>query len=346
MKVSETLFGKHPEGRNVYSYKIENDNGIIVNILNYGGIISHLFTPDKTGQPGDIVLGFETLDEYLAGHPYFGAIVGRFANRISKGRFIINDMEYNLAVNNGPNHLHGGIKGFDKKIWTCDRFQTMEEAGVTLALESPDMEEGYPGNLLVEVQYSLNNKNELVIRYKAQTDQTTHINLTNHSYFNLSACKTNIYDHILYLDADCITEPDSENIPTGNMPDVTNTPFDFRNPKAVGKDIAMVPPGYDHNYVLNKNNNELKLISKLEHPGSGRIMETLTTEPGVQLYTSNFLDGSLKGKQNIRYDKHFAICLETQHFPDSPNNPTFPSTLLKPGNNYQQTTIYRFPTPK
>lgn len=343
MKIQKKLFGRHPSGNDIFSFNIFNDNGISVSIINFGGIISHLFIPDKHGKIEDVVLGFDTLDGYLAGHPYLGAIVGRYANRIKNGRFKINEQEYLLAINDGPNHLHGGISGFDKKIWAAEQFQNNIEAGVNLRLDSPDMEEGYPGNLQITVQYSLNNNNELNIKYSARTDKPTHINITNHSYFNLSACKSEIYDHILQINADTITESDSTNIPTGRLLDVSGTYFDFRKPKKVGKHIKNLPSGYDHNYVLNKHENELELISRLEDPFSGRIMETLTTQPGVQLYTSNFLDGSIKGKNNIKYIKHLALCLETQHFPDSPNQAGFPSTLLNPGNEFSQMTIYRFP---
>jgi len=343
MKIQTNLFGKHPEGKDIYTFNISNDNGIIVRIINFGGIITHLFIPDKEGKSDDVVLGFDTLDNYLNEHPYFGAIVGRYANRIKNGKFIINNKEYKLATNNGANHLHGGISGFDKKIWTPEKYQTNEEAGVILTLDSPDMEEGYPGHVKAEILYTLNNKNELAIKYSARTDKPTHINLSNHSYFNLSACKKPIYDHVLYIDADFVTDIDDMNIPTGKFLDITGTCFDFRKPKEIGKDIDSLPYGYDHNYILNKNSNELKLISRLEHPESGRIMETLTTEPGIQLYTSNFLDGTIIGKNNIKYVKHFAVCLEAQHFPDSPNNPGFPSTLLNPGDTYNQITIYRFP---
>ncbi len=343
MKIQKELFGRHPSGNEIFSFNIFNDNGISVRIINFGGIITHLFIPDKYGKTEDIVLGFDTLDGYLAKHPYFGAIVGRYANRIKNGRFKINEQEYILAINDGPNHLHGGISGFDKKIWAAEQFQNNIETGVNLRLESPDMEEGYPGNLQVTVQYSLNNNNELIIKYSARTDKPTHINITNHSYFNLSACKTEIYNHVLQINADTITENDNTNIPTGQLSDVSGTYFDFRKPKKIGQDIKHLPFGYDHNYVLNKHENELKLISILEDPFSGRMMETFTTQPGVQLYTSNFLDGSIKGKNNIKYIKHLALCLETQHFPDSPNQAGFPSTLLNPGDEFSQMTIYRFP---
>lgn len=346
MKIQTNLFGKDPDGRDIYSFNISNDHGIQVRIINYGGIITHLFTPDKYGKSEDIVLGFDKMEDYLQGHPYFGAIVGRYANRIKNAKFKINDKEYTLAVNNGPNHLHGGIIGFDKKTWEAEGFFSENEAGVNMSLVSPDMDEGYPGNLYIEVQYILNNKNELIINYLARTDKTTHLNLTNHSYFNLSGCKTPIYDHILQIDADAITETDEMNIPSGKIMDISGTALDFRKAKEIGRDIESLTIGYDHNYVLNKAESELKLISRLEHAPTGRIMEVLTTEPGMVVYTSNFLDGNLIGKNNVKYIKHFAVCLETNHFPDSPNHPEFPATLLNPGEKYTQTTIYRFPQPK
>jgi len=346
MNVQKLKFGTHPSGKDISLYDITNSNGLNVKIIDYGGIITHLNVPDKNGKTGDIVLGFDTLGEYMAEHPYFGGIIGRCANRISNGKFSIDGIEYRLAQNAGNNHLHGGIEGFDKKIWTSEIYQTNQEAGVILAVESPDMEEGYPGNVMAEVRYILTDKNELIIHYTTQSDKPTFINLTNHSYFNLSACKTPVYDHVLYLDADYITEVNDDSIPTGHYLDVTGTVFDFRKPKSIGKEIDKIPPGYDHNYVLNKDESELKLISRLEHPDSGRVMETLTTEPGVQLYTSNYLNGKLKGKNGISYGKHFAVCLETQHFPDTPNRPEFPSNLILPGKTYSQTTIYRFPAPR
>lgn len=346
MKITEGKFGKHPNGQAISKFTIENDNGISLNIINYGGIITHLYTPDRDGKTADIVLGFDDLPGYLGKHPYFGTIVGRFCNRIAGGKFSIDGRKYTLAVNNGPNHLHGGIIGFDKKIWLAQKFTTNDEVGVKLAIESPDGDEGYPGNLLVEVEYALNNNNELIIRYSAQTDKPTHVNLTNHSYFNLSGCKNNILDHVLNIDADSYTETDQEQTTTGNILSVVGTALDFRTPKPIGRDLSKVPPGYDHNFVINrKKNEEIQFVARLEDPYSGRVMETFSTVPGVQLYTANYLDGS-PGKNNTPYVKHMAICLETQHFPNSPNIPAFPSTLLQPGEKYSQTTVYKFATLK
>ena len=343
MHITKEVFGLHPGGEVIHKYRMQNDNGITVSVINFGGIVSHLYTPDKKGKIEDIVAGFDNLEGYLGDHPYFGCIVGRYANRISNGNFTLDGKKYTLAVNNGPCHLHGGIIGFDKKIWKAKEFSNAEEIGVKLNMQSPDGDEGYPGNLIVEVTYALNNKNELIIRYSAESDKPTHINLTNHSYFNLSAFKNNIYDHLLTLDADYITEVDDNSVPSGKLIPVADTPMDFRKPKNFGKEIDKIPPGYDINFVINKKEDECKLFARLEDPETGRIMEALTTEPGVQIYTANYFDG-IAGKNNVKYMKHDAVCLETQHFPDSPNRPEFPSTLLLPGKKYLQTTVYRFPT--
>jgi aldose 1-epimerase len=339
IKVKE--FGKMPDGKIINSYQLENDKGTSIRIINYGGIITHIYTPDRKGNTGDIVLGFDNLQDYLSSHPYFGAIIGRCANRIANGRFTMDGKIYKLAVNNGPNHLHGGLSGFDKKVWIAVKSITNEFVSVKLAYESPDGEEAYPGNLLVEVEYILNNQNELVINYSARTDKKTHVNLTNHSYFNLNGCEREIYEHILQIDSDYITESDKTQIPTGKLVQVKNTVFDFREPKSIGKDIAKIFPGYDHNYVINTYSGHLKKIARVEDPFSGRTLEVLTTQPGVQFYTTNNAHG-ITGKKGKVYNEHSAFCLETQHYPDSPNKPDFPSTILNPGERYSETTIYRF----
>ncbi len=339
IKVKE--FGLMPDGARIFSYQLENDKGISLRIINYGGIITHILTPDGKGQFDDIVLGFDNLSDYLSPHPYFGAIIGRVANRIEKGCFSLDGKKYKLAVNNGLNHLHGGIRGFDKKVWLAVRNITTEFVSLKLACESPDGEEFYPGNLLIEVEYVLNNQNELVINYSAQTDKKTHVNLTNHSYFNLSGCESDIYNYILQIDADYITEVDKSSIPTGRLTPVKNTPFDFREPKKIGRDITLIPPGYDHNYVINGNSGHLRKCARVEDPLSGRTLEVLTTQPGVQLYTSNYIS-EISGKDGKIYKKHSAFCLETQHYPDSPNKQNFPSTVLNPGDTYMESTIYRF----
>lgn len=341
MDIKVTEFGKLPDGTVISSYHLSNDKGITVRIINYGGIITHLFTPDKNGKPGDIVLGFDKLEDYLGGHPYFGAIIGRYANRIGNAEFTLNGKKYKLAKNNGPNHLHGGLIGFDKKVWLAVKSITNEFVALKLAIESPDMEESYPGNLMVEVEYVLNNQNELVINYTAQTDKETFINMTNHSYFNLSACEHNIYENILSIDADYLTEFNDNQIPTGKIIPVKNTPFDFRKPKAIGKDISKISLGYDHNFVLNGSAGHLRKISGVLDPATGRTLDVLTTQPGVQFYTANYTHG-IKGKGGKVYNEHSAFCLETQHYPDSPNKPDFPSTLLKPGEKFMETTVYRF----
>jgi aldose 1-epimerase len=341
IKVKE--FGQMPDGTMIHSYQLENDKGTIIRIINYGGIITHIITPDSKGQQDDVVLGFDNLADYLAPHPYFGAIIGRYANRIGNASFTLDGKTYKLAVNNGPNHLHGGIKGFDKKVWLAVKNFTNEFVSVKLAIESPDGEESYPGNLMVEVEYILNNQNELVINYSAQTDKKTHINLTNHSYFNLNGGQSSIHDHILQIDSDHITENDETQIPTGKLLNVKNTAFDFREPKKIGKDIHSVAPGYDHNFVLNGNAGHLRKCAHVEDPKTGRTLEVLTTAPGVQLYTTNHTPG-VTGKNGKVYQVHGAFCLETQHYPDSPNKQNFPSTVLNPGDTYLQTTIYRFGT--
>ncbi len=312
-----------------------------VYITNYGGIVTSIRIPDKNKVPGDVVLGFDNLEDYLGEHPYFGAIVGRFANRIDKGQFTLEGKEYTLAQNNGPNHLHGGIHGFDKVLWTAATEKSLDSVSLKLGYVSEDMEEGYPGNLLVEVEYSLNDQNELTISYRATTDKSTHVNLTNHSYFNLNNCRGDILGHELLIDADIITELNENSIPTGELLKVDGTCFDFRSAKEIGQDIARTEPGYDINYVVNGYDGNLRRIASLYHDGTGRSMDVLTTQPGVQLYTSNYVDG-IMGREGIVYNKHSAVCLETQHFPDTPNQQSFPSTVIHPGDEYYQVTIYRF----
>jgi len=343
MDITANDYGTMPDGSKIISYTLENDNGVSIRIMNYGGIITHIMTPDKNGQIDDVVLGFNNLQDYLGSHPYFGAIIGRCANRIAKGSFVLDGVAYSLAVNNGPNHLHGGIVGFDKKVWLAVRNITTEFVSLKLGYESPDGEESYPGNLMVEVEYVLNNQNELVINYTAQTDKKTHVNLTNHSYFNLNGGKGDVLGYSLQIDSDYVLEPDKDSIPTGKILPVADTAFDFRTAKDIGSDIAQVPPGYDHNFILNGNPKQLRKFARVEDPVSGRTLEVLTTEPGVQLYTANYID-SIDGKDGLVYKKHSGFCLETQHYPDSPNQQNFPSTVLLPGEIFMSTTIYRFGT--
>lgn len=343
MSIIKSDFGKTKEGQPVDLYTLSNANGVTVKITNYGGIVTSLTVPDKNGQMDDVVLGFDSLDKYLEGHPYFGAIVGRYGNRIAKGKFTLNGTEYKLAANNGENHLHGGIKGFDKVVWNAEIVKKENEVAIKLSYLSKDGEEGYPGNLSVVVIYTLTNDNELKILYEAETDKPTPINLTHHSYFNLKgAGNGNILGHLMTFAADRFTPVDEGLIPTGELRSVKDTPMDFTVSKAIGERIDRVKGGYDHNYVLNDWDGSLRQAAKVVEPASGRVMEVWTTEPGLQFYTGNFLDGTITGKNSKVYHKHYGFCLETQHFPDSPNKPEFPSTILEPGEKYTHTTIYRF----
>jgi aldose 1-epimerase len=341
MEITKKTFGTLPDGREAFLFSLKNDSGMEADITNFGGIVTAIRIPDNKKEPGDVVLGFDNLEDYLGEHPYFGAIVGRYANRINKGQFTIEGKEYTLVQNNGPNHLHGGLKGFDKVLWTAATEKTLDSVSLKLGYVSEDMEEGYPGNLMVEVEYSLNDQNELLISYRATTDKTTHVNLTNHSYFNLNNCKGDVLGHELMIDADIVTELNEHAIPTGKLTDVGGTCFDFRSAKPIGQDIADTEPGYDINYVVNGYDGELRRIATLYHEATGRLMDVLTTQPGVQLYTANYVDG-IKGKEGIVYEKHSAVCLETQHFPDTPNQQSFPSTVIYPGDEYFHVTIYRF----
>jgi len=328
----------------IYQFKLQNAKGTEVFIMNYGGTITNLLVADKNGQKGDVVLGFDSLSGFLQkGNPYFGALIGRYGNRIANGKFTLDGKTYALATNNNGNHLHGGIKGFDKVVWNVD---AASDSALHLSYNSKDGEEGYPGNLQVKVVYSLDNDNALKIDYTATIDKACPINLTNHTYFNLSAGKdATILDHELMIDADRYTAVNDKLIPTGQLPSVKNTPMDFTKAKRIGNDIDKVKGGFDHNWVLNKKDASLSLIATLYHPASGRFMEVSTTQPGVQFYTGNFLDGTLTGGKNgAKYVQHAGLCLETQHFPDSPNQPSFPSTVLKPGETYHQVTVYKFST--
>lgn len=343
-------FGKTAQGVAVDQFKLTNSKGVEVSIINYGGIVTSIKTPDKTGKPADIVLGFPSLDGYLGSHPYFGALIGRYGNRIAKGEFKLNGQTYKLAKNNNGNSLHGGEKGFDKVVWTVkDVRNEATEQSLTLFYRSVDGEEGYPGNLDVTVRYSLNDAGELKIEYAAVTDRPTVANLTNHSYFNLAGeGEGDILGHLLMINADRYTPVDSGLIPTGELAPVEGTPFDFRKPAAIGARIEADHPqlkaggGYDHNYVLNRSGDGLSLAARVTEPGTGRTLEVETTEPGVQFYCGNFLDGTLKGKSGRAYAKRSGFCLETQHFPDSPNQPEFPSTVLAPGRELRSVTVYRF----
>lgn len=342
MNIKKQLFEQTQDGKNVYLYSLTNTTGLSTEIMTYGGIVKSLYVPDRSGESADIVLGYDRLEQYVKDNPLFGAIVGRYANRIGNAKFTIDGIEYTQAKNNGKNHIHGGIKGFDKVVWDAKEMKDKSVPALKLTYLSNDGEEGYPGNLSCTVIYTLTNDNELKISYEAQTDKATVVNLTNHSYFNLAGHNSgDVLGHELMLNADSFTAADDDLIPTGEIKSVKGTPLDFTRLHTIGSRIAQVSPGYDHNYVLNKKDDELSLAAGVYEPTTGRVMEIYTTQPGVQLYTSNFLDIE-NGKGNAAYKKHYALCLETQHFPDSPNKPQFPSVVLIPGEKYKQLTVHRF----
>ena len=329
------------DGKSVSLFTLTNSKGIQVAITNYGGAITSFITPDKTGKKSSIVIGFDDLAGYLNKPPYFGALVGRYGNRIGDAKFTLNGATYQLAANNGKNHLHGGLKGFDKVVWDAS-VPDSTVPSLKLHYISKDGEEGYPGNLDVTVNYSLTDDNGLKIEYTATTDKATPVNLTNHSYFNLTGDVSNtILDHTLMIDADHYTPVDTTLIPTGVIAPVKGTSFDFTSPKKIGQDIDKVPGGYDHNFVLNKKDSSLQEVVEVTDSISGRTLEVFTTQPGVQFYTGNFLDGSLMNHDGKPIKQHTALCLETQHFPDSPNKPNFPSTILNPGETYHSVTVYQ-----
>jgi aldose 1-epimerase len=339
----KSSFGKLADGTPVDLYTLANAHGLVAKVTNFGAIITELHVPDRAGKLGDIVLGFDNLDQYLKGHPCFGCTVGRVANRIAKGRFTLDGKTYVLAINNGPNHLHGGLKGFDKVVWKAE---PQAGAAVKFTRISPDGEEGYPGALAVSVTMTLTDANEFRIDYTATTDRTTPVNLTNHSYFNLAG-EGDVLGHELMIAADHFTPSDSTLIPTGEIKPVKGTPMDFTKPRPIGSRFSQLrtnPVGYDHNFVLNSGGKSLALAARVYEPKSGRVMEVHTTEPGVQLYTANFLNGSLTGKRGVVYRQHTGFCLETQHFPDSVNQPKFPSIILRPDQTYHQTTTHKFST--
>jgi aldose 1-epimerase len=340
--ISERPMGTF-EGIAVTEYTVSNPQGMRLSFMNYGGTVTKIIVPDRNSKPTDVVLGFDSLPGYLQKEdPYFGSLIGRYGNRIAKGRFQLNGQEYQLATNNNGNSLHGGLKGFDKVIWTVEK--GAGDSSAILTYRSKDGEEGYPGNLDVKVTYTLTANNEFRIEYSAVTDKDTPVNLTNHAYFNLSSGEADdILSHELRIDANKFTEVDSLLIPTGTLATVDNGPMDFRTPKLIGRDINAVAGGFDHNWVLNNYNGVLRNVATLYYPPNGIQMDVLTTEPGLQFYSGNFLDGTLQQTKNGRkYPLHGALCLEAQHYPDSPNQPDFPSTILKPGETYSQTTVYAF----
>lgn len=339
--VPKILFGQLPGGRTASLYTLTNSRGMVVKVTDYGTIITELHVPDRKGKSGDVVLGFDNLQQYLDGHPYFGSTVGRVANRISRGRFEVGGKKYEVAVNNGPNHLHGGLKGFDKVLW---RAESESGASIKFSYTSPDGEEGYPGALDVSVIMTVTEANELIIAYLATGDKPTPVNLTNHSYFNLAGVG-DILGHEVMIAADAFTPVDQNLIPTGAIQPVEGTPMDFRAARSVGSrfgELTSRPIGYDHNFVIRDGGRGLTLAARAYDPASGRVMEVHATQPGVQFYTGNFLDGSLRGKGGVVYNQHTGFCLETQHFPDSVNQPSFPSIVLAPGQQYRQTTVFRF----
>lgn len=341
-------FGKLPSGEEVRLYTLKNANGMEARIMTYGGVVVSLKTPDRDGNLADVVLGFDDLAGYLGDEPYFGALIGRYGNRIGGAKFALDGKTYTLAVNNGPNALHGGLKGFDKVNW---KVESAGARSLALSYVSADGEEGYPGELRVKVTYTLTDNNGLRLDYEAVTSKPTVVNLTNHSYFNLKDDGASpILDEVLTLNADRFTPVDETLIPTGELRPVEGTPFDFRQPTVIGaridadNDQIRYAGGYDDNWVINRTGDGLVKAATVYDPTTGRVMEVLTTQPGVQFYTANFLDGTLTGKGGIVYARRSALCLETQHFPDSPNKPEFPSTVLRPGETYSNTTIYRFST--
>ncbi|MGD0539724.1 MAG: aldose epimerase family protein [Verrucomicrobiota bacterium] len=344
--VHKSEFGKLPDGTVIRQFTLTNARGVTAKVITYGAILTELDVPDRNGRAGDVVLGFDNLDQYLKGHPFFGSTVGRVANRIAKGKFMLDGRAYSLATNNGPNHLHGGIRGFDKVVWKATVLKPKSGAAVKFTYTSRDGEEGYPGTLKATVVYTLTDENEIRLDYTATTDKATPVNLTNHSYWNL-ALGGDILDHQLLLNADRYTPVDDTLIPTGELAAVKGTVMDFTRLHPIRDrigELTNVPSGYDHNYCINGGGGTLALAARLYEPKSGRVMEVLTTEPGVQFYTGNFLDGTLTGKRGITYQKHAALCLECDHYPDSINQPKFPSAVLRPGQTYRQTTDYKFST--
>lgn len=346
--LTHSRFGQLPDGTPVELYTLRNSHGMEAQIMTYGGIVTSLKVPDKRGKLDDVVLGYDTLDAYLKSTPYFGALIGRYGNRIAKGQFELDGVTYTLATNNGVNALHGGLKGFDKVVWTARPLPTANGPSLIMTYVSRNGEEGYPGNLLVTAVYSVTEDNALKVEFTATTDRKTVVNLTHHSYFNLRG-SGDVLGHIVTINADKFTPVDSGLIPTGELRPVAGTPFDFTTPSAIGARIGqtqdeqiVLGQGYDHNWVLNKRGSELSLAAKVHEPMTGRTMEVWTTEPATQFYTGNFLDGTLVGKGGWTYQKRNGFCFEPQHYPDSPNHPAFPSTELKPDETYRNTIIYKF----
>jgi aldose 1-epimerase len=349
LQVRKETFGKTADGKPVDLYTLTNSNGLEVRAMTYGGIIVSMRVPDRKGKTADVVLGHDNFDGYLVNPPYFGAIVGRYANRIANGTFTLDAVKYTLPKNDGQNTLHGGLIGFNKVIWEAKEFENAKGVGVAFNYLSKDGEEGFPGNLKVKVSYTLTNENQLIIDYEASTDKATPLNLTQHTYFNLAGeGNGDILGHEVMLNADRFTPADKTLIPTGEIRPVKGTPLDFTTPTTIGSRIndtyeqLVIGHGYDHNFVIKRKDNSLTLGARAREPNSGRVLEVYTTEPAVQLYSGNFLDGTLVGKQGHAYKKRDGFCLETQHFPDSPNHPDFPSTILRPGTTFRSQTVFKF----
>ena len=347
--IEKTSYGNLSDGREVFQFTLQNNSGSQLQIINYGAIATHLFVKNKDGKTEDVILGYDSIEGYENDNSFQGSIVGRYGNRIAKGKFTIDSTEYQLDVNDGVNHLHGGTKGFNKQLWTGEAIESPDGPSVKLNYVSADGEMGYPGNLSITVTYTLTNDNEVKIQYEGTTDEATILNPTHHSYFNLSGDFTKkILDHELQIIADRFTPVDETLIPTGELAPVEGTPMDFRTAKLIGKDINAdykqleIAGGYDHNWVLDNYDKTVRKVAELYDPSSGRVMEVLTDQPGLQFYSGNFLNGSINGKNGVKYQFRTALCLEAQCFPDSPNEPEFPSVVLRPGEKYSQTTIYKF----
>ena len=349
VSIAKSVYGKTDKGVQIDQYTLKNQKGMEVDIITFGGRISTLKVPNKAGKSEEVVIGFNSLEQYMKDNPFFGALIGRYGNRIAKGKFTLDGKEYSLAINNAPNALHGGPQGFHNVVWTAEEAKGGDSASLKLKYVSKDMEEGYPGNLTVYVTYTLNKDNALVVLYEATTDKKTVVNLTQHAYFNLSGDFSKpILDHEIMIDADKLVPVDATLIPTGQLTDVTNTPFDFRKPKLVGAAIEAKDEqlkrglGYDHCWVLNNQDKGERLVASAYHSGSGRLLEVYSDQPGIQFYSGNFLDGTLPMKNGGTYAHRTGFCLETQHYPDSPNQKDFPTTVLSPGENYKTKTTFKF----
>lgn len=342
LKIDHRIWGQDAKGQNVILYTLQNSQGMKVGVMNFGGIITSIEVPDREGNMEDIALGFDSLAPYLGKHPAFGATIGRYANRIGNAQFTLDGKVYELEKNAGANHIHGGSKAFHKVLWQSEVINDPHRVGVRLSLISDEGEAGFPGKVEVMAEFTLNDENELHIAFQASTDKATPINMTNHSYFNLNGCKENIYDHQIRIVADSATAVDEALIPTGKIIPLENTPLDLRDFTRIGDRILDVGKGFDHNYVLNNYSGALQKVAEVYDPNSGRVMEVLTSQPGVQFYTANYLNEKHIGKNGLAYKNHMGFCLETQHFPDSPNHEHFPSTIVRPGKPYMEEVVYRF----